>query len=100
MQDGKVAVYENKEVLPMAYVTDQTISDREYDSLKYPYNQTVFEKAVVVQGKEAQAVQSIKSEGSKDRQIHNVTAQSVKAGTKEVQNVTTGDKKKRRYREA
>lgn len=34
MQDGKVAVYENKEVLPMAYVTDQTISDREYDSLK------------------------------------------------------------------
>ena len=94
MQDGKVAVYENKEVLPMAYVTDQTISDREYDSLKYPYNQTVFEKAVVVQGKEAQAVQSIRSEGSKDRQIHNVTAQSVKAGTKEVQNVTTGDKKK------
>ena len=94
MQDGKVAVYENKEVLPMAYVTDQTILDREYDSLKYPYNQTVFEKAVVVQGKEAQAVQSIKSEGSKDRQIHNVTAQSVKAGTKEVQNVTTGDKKK------
>lgn len=94
MQDGKVAVYENKEVLPMAYVTDQTISDREYDSLKYPYNQTVFGKAVVVQGKEAQAVQSIKSEGSKDRQIHNVTAQSVKAGTKEVQNVTTGDKKK------
>lgn len=94
MQDGKVAVYENKEVLPMAYVTDQTISDSEYDSLKYPYNQTVFEKAVVVQGKEAQAVQSIKSEGSKDRQIHNVTAQSVKAGTKEVQNVTTGDKKK------
>lgn len=94
MQDGKVAVYENKEVLPMAYVTDQTISDREYDSLKYPYNQTVFEKAVVVQGKEEQAVQSIKSEGSKDRQIHNVTAQSVKAGTKEVQNVTTGDKKK------
>lgn len=94
MQDGKVAVYENKEVLPMAYVTDQTISDSEYDSLKYPYNQTVFEKAVVVQGKEVQAVQSIKSEGSKDRQIHNVTAQSVKAGTKEVQNVTTGDKKK------
>ena len=94
MQDGKVAVYENKEVLPMAYVTDQMISDSEYDSLKYPYNQTVFEKAVVVQGKEAQAVQSIKSEGSKDRQIHNVTAQSVKAGTKEVQNVTTGDKKK------
>ena len=94
MQDGKVAVYENKEVLPMAYVTDQTISDREYDSLKYPYNQTVFEKAVVVQGKEAQAVQSIKSEGIKDRQIHNVTAQSVKAGTKEVQNVTIGDKKK------
>lgn len=50
MEDGKVAVYENKEVLPMAYVTDQTISDSEYDSLKYPYNQTVFEKAVVVQG--------------------------------------------------
>ena len=50
MQDGKVAVYENKEVLPMAYVTDRTISDSEYDSLKYPYNQTVFEKAVVVQG--------------------------------------------------
>ena len=94
MQDGKVAVYENKEVLPMAYVTDQTISDREYDSLKYPYNQTVFEKAVVVQGEEAQAVQSIKSEGIKDRQIHNVTAQNVKAGTKEVQNVTIGDKKK------
>lgn len=94
MQDGKVAVYENKEVLPMAYVTDQTISDSEYDSLKYPYNQTVFEKAVVVQGEEAQAVQSIKSEGIKDRQIHNVTAQSVKAGTKEVQNVTIGDKKK------
>ena len=94
MQDGKVAVYENKEVLPMAYVTDQTISDSEYDSLKYPYNQMVFKKAVVVQGEKAKVAQSIKSENRKDKKIQNVTAQSVKAGTKEAQNVTTEDKKK------
>lgn len=88
MQDGKVAVYENKEVLPMAYVTDQTISDSEYDSLKYPYNQMVFQKAVVVQEAEAK---SIKSEENKDKKTQNVTAQGAKT---EAQNVTIGDKKK------
>lgn len=50
----------------MAYVTDQTISDSEYDSLKYPYNQTVFEKAVVVQGEKEK---SIKPEENKDNRI-------------------------------
>lgn len=75
MQDGKVAVYENKEVLPMAYVTDQTISDREYDSLKYPYNQTVFEKAVVVQGKKEK---SIKPEENKDNRIQEADTKCLK----------------------
>lgn len=75
MQDGKVAVYENKEVLPMAYVTDQTISDSEYDSLKYPYNQTVFEKAVVVQGKEEK---SIKPEENKDNRIQEADIKCLK----------------------
>lgn len=75
MQDGKVAVYENKEVLPMAYVTDQTISDSEYDSLKYPYNQTIFEKAVVVQGEKEK---SIKPEENKDNRIQEADIKCLK----------------------
>lgn len=75
MQDGKVAVYENKEVLPMAYVTDQTISDSEYDSLKYPYNQTIFEKAVVVQGEKEK---SIKPEENKDNRIQEADTKCLK----------------------
>lgn len=75
MQDGKVAVYENKEVLPMAYVTDQTISDSEYDSLKYPYNQTIFEKAVVVQGEEEK---SIKPDENKDNRIQEADIKCLK----------------------
>lgn len=75
MQDGKVAVYENKEVLPMAYVTDQTISDSEYDSLKYPYNQTVFEKAIVVQGEKEK---SIKPEENKDNRIQEADIKCLK----------------------
>lgn len=83
MQDGKVAVYENKKVLPMAYVTNQTISDKEYTSLTYPYNQTVFRNAVVVQDKKAKTVQSIKSEDRKADDIEklNISGSSWKIRT-------------------
>lgn len=35
-------VYENKNVLPVVYTTNQTISKEEYEKLQFPYNQTAF----------------------------------------------------------
>lgn len=42
-------VYENKEVYPIAYVTNHLISEKEYQNLAFPYNQTVFLEFAVSQ---------------------------------------------------
>ena len=50
---GKWYIYENKNVAPIIYGTSQSMSEKEYDQLKYPYNQTVLlEKAIVPDSKE------------------------------------------------
>lgn len=41
-------VYENKDVLPIAYVTKQLISEEEYRKLEFPYNQLALLKCAVV----------------------------------------------------
>ncbi len=35
-------IYENQEVLPIAYTTNQMISEAAYETLPFPYNQTTF----------------------------------------------------------
>ena len=50
---GKWYIYENKNVAPIIYGTSQSMSEKEYDQLKYPYNQTeLLEKAIVPDSKE------------------------------------------------
>lgn len=47
-----VKIYCNKNAAPIAYETDQTISEREYEKLEFPYNQLVFTQyAVAGEGK-------------------------------------------------
>lgn len=38
----KTNIYVNDEALPLIYATDEVISEKEYESLSFPYNQTVF----------------------------------------------------------
>ena len=42
-------VYENKDVLPIAYVTKQLISEEEYRKLEFPYNQLALLECAVVE---------------------------------------------------
>ena len=44
-------VYENKDVLPIAYVTKQLISEEEYRKLEFPYNQLALLEYAVVDDK-------------------------------------------------
>lgn len=44
-------IYENKDVLPIAYATDQILSEKVYENLKFPYNQTAFLTHAVIKGK-------------------------------------------------
>lgn len=39
---GDVTVYKNEEVLPIAYVTNQMISEKAYEDLEFPYSQLAF----------------------------------------------------------
>lgn len=39
---GDVTVYKNEEVLPIAYVTNQMISEKAYEDLAFPYSQLAF----------------------------------------------------------
>lgn len=46
-QDG-LTLWENKDVAPLAYVTDRLVSEQEYESLDFPYSQLLFSQAGVV----------------------------------------------------
>ena len=46
-QDG-LTLWENKDVAPLAYVTDRLVSEQEYESLDFPYSQLIFSQAGVV----------------------------------------------------
>lgn len=49
---GTFRVYRAEHAAPMAYVTDQVVSESEYDSLHYPQNQELLETAAVVPDQE------------------------------------------------
>ena len=45
--DGTYTVYKNQNAAPIAYATDQVISEKDYRSLKFPYNQIALMKYAV-----------------------------------------------------
>ena len=47
----KENIYENSEVYPVAYVTSQYLSEEDYNTLEFPYNQTVFLDFAVVKNR-------------------------------------------------
>lgn len=47
--DGTYTVYKNQNAAPIAYATDQVISENDYRSLKFPYNQIALMKYAVVE---------------------------------------------------
>lgn len=51
-------VYENKDVLPIAYVTKQLISEEEYRKLEFPYNQLALLEYAVVDDKTEEHIHS------------------------------------------
>lgn len=55
-------IYQRNDVLPIAYGTDQVMSQTEYEKLKFPYNQTAFLSNVVVQGKKEEKEDVLKKE--------------------------------------
>ena len=47
----KENIYENSEVYPVAYVTSQYLSEEDYNTLEFPYNQTAFLDFAVVKNR-------------------------------------------------
>ena len=45
---GKWTVYENVDALPIAYVTDKVMDEKQYDELLFPYNQLALREYAVV----------------------------------------------------
>lgn len=60
ISDGRVHV--NEDVLPVAYATNQTIEEKEYKKLEFPYNQLALLKYVVVENE-----QTVLGEGTEER---------------------------------
>ena len=53
---GEWKIYENESAAPIIYGTSQVMSEKDYDKLEYPYNQTTFlQKAVVPKSTAKQA---------------------------------------------
>ena len=53
-KNGKTGVYQNRDVAPVMYTTDQVMTEEEYKKLAFPYNQTaLLEYAVVGEHKES-----------------------------------------------
>ena len=44
-------IYENSEVYPVAYVTSQYLSEEDYNTMEFPYNQTAFLDFAVVKNR-------------------------------------------------
>lgn len=47
---GKTGIYQNKDVAPIMYATDQVMTEEEYQKLPFPYNQTALLEYAVVGG--------------------------------------------------
>lgn len=48
-------LYENPDVYPVVYATNQYLSEQDYKTLKFPYNQTAFLDFAVVKNRKSQA---------------------------------------------
>ena len=53
---GGLTMYENPGAAPIAYVTERTISEKEYEKLGFPYNQLAFAYGAVTRSKEGTAL--------------------------------------------
>lgn len=47
-KNGKTGIYQNRDVAPVMYATDQVMTEEEYNKLAFPYNQTAFLEYAVV----------------------------------------------------
>lgn len=84
---GAVKLYERKDVLPIAYVTDEVIQEAAYKELEFPYNQTVFMEYAVAGDEAAPAAlqrQVIPAELPIDgRYIQKESVNNIRAGIPE-----------------
>ena len=74
---GEWKIYENESAAPIIYGTSQVMSEKDYDKLEYPYNQTTFlQKAVVPKStaKQADSGQQANSIETVDN-LHNAVLQ-------------------------
>ena len=46
---GKTGIYQNKDAAPVMYATDRVMTEKEYNKLAFPYNQTAFLEYAVVE---------------------------------------------------
>ena len=65
---GDFQVYRAISAAPVAYVTDQVVSETEYKSLPYPQNQEILETAAVIpdQEKSAKSVDNFRAAADSD----------------------------------
>ena len=50
-QQGKYKLLQNKNVFPLVYVTEDTMSEKDFDALSYPYNlDTLYNRTIVKKG--------------------------------------------------
>lgn len=67
-------IYENTRVLPLAYGVSQTISEREYQNLTFPYDQLVLREHVVSQNGSKEIKKSIAKIKDRIRTVKDQTA--------------------------
>lgn len=67
-------IYENTQVLPLAYGVSQTISESEYQSLTFPYDQLVLREHVVSQNGSKEIPKSIAKIADRIRTVKDQTA--------------------------
>lgn len=73
---GEFRVYRAESAAPIAYVTDQVVSESEYDSLGYPQNQELLETTAVVPDQERLAESA---DGSRDTADSDTNRDSIKS---------------------
>ena len=73
---GEFRVYRAESAAPIAYVTDQVVSESEYESLGYPQNQELLETTVVVPDQERMAESA---DGSRETADSDTNRDSIKS---------------------
>lgn len=81
-KENDIKHYENNNVLPLAYTTNQVMNQKTYDKLGYPYNlDTIYNRAIVQNGKSIPYKSKFKKINSQwIKSIHNkdIIIQSIK----------------------